>query len=200
MKIQSISFPEEDIKFSSVTWQELHELTFIVAKQVIESEVEIDRVVTLAKGGWTMTRALVDFLFIQNVASIGVRFYTGINERLDKPIVYQDLPISIQGEKVLLFDDIADTGASLIFAKEYLESRGVESILTATTLYKPHSQLKPDFYGAETDTWVIFPYDVAEYIQRFANKWQEKGISILEIKKRLESLHFAENQIDFFLK
>jgi hypoxanthine phosphoribosyltransferase len=124
------------------------------------------------------------------VASIGVKFYTGINQRLVQPEIYQALPVEVSGENVLLFDDVADTGESLKFVTQHLLDHGAASVKTATLLYKPHSSIKPDFFSAETSTWIIFPYDLVESITTLGRKWQKAGLTIPEIEQRLEQFGF----------
>jgi len=65
----------------------------------------------------------------QYVASIGVKFYAGIDERLEQPLIYQDLPVSVRGERILLFDGVADRGISLQYTSEYLTKyKGVQEL------------------------------------------------------------------------
>lgn len=69
----------------------------------------------------------------QYVASIGVKFYAGIDERLEQPLIYQDLPVSVRGERILLFDGVADRGISLQYTSEYLTKyKGVQELATAS--------------------------------------------------------------------
>lgn len=184
------------------TWNNLNQLAFLIAKDIFhanDTSKKIDRIVTLAKGGWPMTRSLVDFLQVGKVASLGVSFYKGINERFKKPHIYQDLPVSVVGETVLLFDDVADTGESLKFVKKHLEKLGVKEVITATLFYKPHSTVKPDFYGTETTAWIIFPYDAVEAIYMFKDKWAEQGLSVTEIKKRFVQLGAQEEWLELYI-
>lgn len=190
LQLAKINFSNENVNFSAPSWLDLYQLTLDLASQIQIQGEHFDRIVTLAKGGWSMSVPLVDLLDIEQVASIGVRFYTGINTRLSAPQVYQDLPISIVGEKILLFDDVADTGESLKFTLEYLFSHGASSVKTATLLYKPHSSLKPNFYGAQTDSWIIFPYELVESIRNLGIKWFKAGLSVTEISSRLEKFGF----------
>ncbi len=189
-EVKLINFPNEKISFSAPSWVDLYQLTFDLAAKIKASGQNFDRIVTLAKGGWPMTVSLVDLLDLNQVASIGVKFYTGVNERLPQPEVYQALPVEVKGEKVLLFDDVADTGESLKFVTDYLLGAGAASVSTATLLYKPHSKLKPDFFGAQTDTWIIFPYDLVESITNLGVKWQAAGLSVSEIEQRLQEFGF----------
>ena len=200
MEFKSVKFPGETLTYITPTWDNLNQLAFDISKQILANGQKIDRIITLAKGGWPMTRSLVDFLEIQEVASIGVKFYGGINQRLDKPEIYQDLPVSIIGENILLFDDVADTGESLLFVKDYLHSLGVEGITTATLFYKPHAKIKPDYFGAETSAWIIFPYDMhCDGIHVLSKKWQEVGLPQSDIINRFQTLGFKQEWIEYFM-
>lgn len=200
MALQSFSFPNENIEFVTPTWDEMNQLAFVIARGMLESGKKIDRIVTLAKGGWPMTRSLVDFLQVGKVASIGVKFYQGINDRMKEPRIYQDLPVSVAGETVLLFDDVADTGESLEFVKKHLEELGVKEVITATLFYKPRSAVVPDFYGTQTTAWIVFPYDVVEAIVMFREKWRESGLSQEEIAERFLKLGAKPEWLPFYLK
>lgn len=194
-----VSFPENNIKYLAPTWNEMNELAFKMCQQIEAEQTQFDRIVTLAKGGWPMTRSLVDFLKVSEVASIGVKFYKGENSRFEHPQIYQDIPVSIQGETVLLFDDVADTGESLKFTIDYLTIRGVKEIKTATLYYKPHSTIKPDYYGAETSAWIIFPYEAREMIVTTGKKWLEAGINKEEILNRFSKLNFNHEWSEHYL-
>lgn len=197
MTLDTIKFNSEEINYITPSWDKMQKLAFEMAQEMVKNGDKFDRIVTLAKGGWPMTRSLVDFLQVSKVASIGVKFYDGINEKLDKPSIYQDLPISVKGENILLFDDVADTGESLEFVMEYLKTKEVGKITTATLFYKPHSKIKPDYYGAETSDWIIFPYDVVEGIKILGAKWIKQGVGESEIKNRFKELGFGEEVVEW---
>ncbi|MBU0975050.1 phosphoribosyltransferase [Patescibacteria group bacterium] len=200
MPYRTIKFKGEDFSYIAPTWDEMQNLAFEISKKMIDDGHKFDRIITLAKGGWPMTRSLVDFLQISEVASVGVKFYIGVNKALEKPVVYQDLPISVSGENVLLFDDVADSGKSLKFIRNYLKEKGVGEITTATLFYKPFSEIKPDYYGVETSDWIIFPYDAVESIKVLGGKWKKSGMDSNEIKKRYLELGFNKNLIEHYSK
>src|SRR5689334_12124647 len=101
-------FPGSSLEYVVPSWNELHELAFDLTQAIKASGKKFDRLITLSKGGWPMSVPLVDFLEIKAVASIGVKFYAGMNKTLDKPAIYQELPNTVKDEHVLLFDDVAD--------------------------------------------------------------------------------------------
>lgn len=194
------SFAQDSITYLAPSWSDLNQLAFETCERIKQQDKKFDRVVALAKGGWPMTRSIVDFLGIDEVASIGIKFYAGINERYQKPQIYQDLPVSVTGENILLFDDVADSGGSLIFTTDYLLKQGAKTVVTACLYYKPHSQLKPDFYGAKTSAWIIFPFEQFEAMKILAKNWTEQKVSQSEIIQRFKKLNFSDQFIQSALK
>lgn len=201
MDFKKINFPNDSIDYIAPTWDDMADLAFQISQQMNQQSITADRIVTLAKGGWPMTRSLVDFTGIAEVASIGVKFYKPeIGQRFEQPRIYQDLPISVKGETVILFDDVADTGKSLEFTKQHLLKVGVKEVIIASLFYKPHSVLKPDFYGAETSAWIIFPYESRESFAFFNEKWTNEGLSIEEIDNRMVQLGARRNWLAEYRK
>ena len=192
-------FPGSATEYVAPTWGELHELAFTLTNSIRASGQQFDRLVTLSKGGWPMAVPLVDFLKIKAVASIGVKFYAEIGETLTEPEMYQPLPDSVRGERVLLFDDVVDSGGSLTFTVEQLKKQGVASVITAALLKKPTASFIPDFYAGETDAWIIFPWEVVDSIETLGSRWRKEQVAPAEIMTRFKSLGFAEHWIQEFL-
>lgn len=200
MQLNHIVFENDPAQYITPSWQDLDQLSFELAKQVIQSGEEFDVVVALAKGAWPMSRALVDYLAMPSLVSLGIRFYSGINQRLDEPEVYQDLPVKVAGKKILLFDDVADTGESLIFASEYLLEQGATKVKTATLFFKERSAITPDYYASLANAWIIFPFEIREMSKLLSSNWRKQGISESEISERLKKLNFSDKIIQYFAK
>jgi len=195
---KEISFKGDDNSYLCPSWGDMNAIAFKIAKQIQKKKLKFDRVITLAKGGWPLTRSLVDFLQIDKIASIGVKFYQGVNNRFEKPYIYQEIPVTVKNKKILLFDDVADTGGSLEFVSKHLIEKGVNKITTATLYYKPHSTIKPDFYGGETSAWISFPYETVEMIIMLGKKWKKMGCNKREIEKRFLKLNFKKEWVDYY--
>ena len=198
MEIITANFKNDSIQYISPSWNQLDQLVFKISKKMLADGVTFDRIVTLAKGGWPLARPLFDYMGAKEIATIGLRYYSGINERNKKPEVYQDISEDLTDETVILFDDVADTGESLEFAIQYLQSRGVKKIYTATLFYKPHSSLKPDYYGKETVDWIIFPYELRETISVLVDKWESEGVDETKIIERFVYLGFSRAMVEYF--
>lgn len=198
MELNNTIFSNDPIQYLAPSWDDMDHLVFSISKKIIEDGIQFDRIVTMAKGGWPMARPLVDYIQANEVASIGIKLYKGIESRQAEPEVYQDIPVDIVGETILLFDDVADTGETLEFVKKYLEGRGVKKIYTATLFYKPHSSIKPDYFGAETIAWIIFPYELRETMDVLVDKWESEGLNEATIVDRFETLGFKRRMIEYF--
>lgn len=198
MQFKISRLDNEDNTFISPSWEDLNTLSYEVATQILEEGTKFDRIVTLAKGGWPMTRSLVDYLGINSVASIGIKFYSGVNKRMKMPKIYQELPVEVVGERILLFDDVADSGESLEFTRSYLLEKGVGLVKCATLFYKPFSILKPEYFASETSSWIIFPYEVLESMRFLEGVWSQKGFSHDEIFDRFAKIGIGEKYLNHY--
>ena len=188
----------DGVSYVSPTWEQMGEYTFRLAKEIIDSGEKFDRVVALAKGGWTWARTLMDYIGIDEISSVRFKAYQEINGESDPQIV-QPLADSINGEDVLLFDEVIETGATISKASEYLKMMDAKKLMTASLCYKPHSHIKPDFYAFTTSAWVIFPHEIRETIDELYKKWRKNKISEKEIRKRLDKIGIPNAQVKYFL-
>ena len=196
MIFQKISFQNDKAQYIIPSWDQLDSLTLSVAKKVRQSKIKFDLIIALAKGAWPMSRSFYDYTSIKELASLGVQFYSGINQRLAKPNIYQKLPTTIKNKNILIFDDVSDTGDSLIFTKEYLLKQGAKEVKTATLFIKPWSKFIPDFYGAETDAWIIFPFEKKEMRDLLGASWQKQGANQKEVLKRHKEIGLSQEILD----
>lgn len=170
--------------------------------EILESGKQFDTLITLAKGGWTWARTMADILQIFELSSFKLSFYDSSQPgiKLTKPLLEIPLTIPLTKKRVILFDDVNDSGESMEYAIKYLENFSPASIITATLFHKPHAKIKPDFVGSETDAWVVFPHERREVIDGLAMKWKKTGLKIPEIKKRLIKIGLPKKEVKIFLK
>ncbi len=188
-----------DQTYEFYTWDALGQDIFKLAKQIIDSGQQFDRIIALAKGGLTFSRSLVDYLDVENVSSFQIEFYTGIGTTAKTPVITQSLPVSIRGERILVFDDIVDQGSTMELATQYLQQHGVKSLHTASLVQKPWSTFKVDFWAHQSKAWVIFPNEVRETILLLKELWQEQGDSLEKIQAQLLEIGFTKAEVALFL-
>lgn len=176
-----------NIQYEIPTWNQIYDMLLSQAQKIQAAPYTPDVVAAVARGGLIPARIHLDLLGTGEFAMIQVEFYTGIGQVKAEPTLKQGLTTQIGGKKVLLVDDIADTGRSLRYAAGYLQSQGVAEIKSATLYCKPQSTVKPDFYEKETANWVIFPWDARETLREILQKQQGKRQGNQEIAKLIKS-------------
>jgi hypothetical protein len=144
-----------------LSWEVFGTATRILAESIAADDWRPDIVVAVARGGLTLAGALAYALGVKNCGTINVEFYTGVDERLDVPVV---LPPSLQlvdvaGLRVLVVDDVADTGHTLRLVREVLAQHVAEA-RTAVLYHKSQSVIAPDYTWKRTDAWINFPWSV----------------------------------------
>jgi len=174
------------MEYIAPTWEDVHLLSLKVAKSIIKSNVKIDVVVGILRGGWIVAKLLSDALNVENIGCMEIKFYTGIASKRARPIVTQPLILNIMDKNVLLVDDVADSGRTLSLAMELLKLQGPNRVLTATLYVKPHSIILPDFYAETTSAWIIFPWEIREVLEELAKKENVRSKNeLLQLAKRV---------------
>jgi hypoxanthine phosphoribosyltransferase len=142
-----------------LTWADFGVATRELASTIHADGFAPDVVVAIARGGLTVAGALAYALDVKNCGAMNVEFYVGIDERLDVPVVIPptlDL-VDIAGLKVLVADDVADTGYTLKLVREVLAQHVAEA-RTVVLYRKPHSIVDPSYCWKDTDRWIDFPW------------------------------------------
>jgi hypoxanthine phosphoribosyltransferase len=115
--------------------------------------------VGIARGGLLLAGAVGYALPLKNIATINVEFYTDVDERREAPVVLPpvlDL-IDLAHTRVLVVDDVADTGETLQMVLELL-GPSVEEVRSAVLYEKTRSMVRPDYVWRRTDDWINFPW------------------------------------------
>jgi hypoxanthine phosphoribosyltransferase len=109
-------------------------------------------------------------------------------------------PVNVSGKKVLVVDEIADTGKSLQLIREHLKARGASEVRIATIYLKPWSIVKPDYYAKETNRWVVFPWEVKETVRKIVQKYREQGEPLEPKIEKLVKAGLSRRLIERFLR
>ncbi|MDI6820271.1 MAG: phosphoribosyltransferase [Candidatus Hodarchaeaceae archaeon] len=140
-------------------WHEVEKAVAALAN-ALRRGYDPDVIVGVARGGLIPAVRLSHLLGDKMLRIIHVKYYKGVNLRREEPELLADVG-KLEG-KVLVVDDVADTGTTLEFVVRHLKERGAKEVRVATVAWKPHSRIKPDFYVFETDKWIVFPWEEME--------------------------------------
>ena len=146
------------MKCKIVSFDDVHEKVRDVAEQVKASKYEVTTIVGLARGGWIPARLMCDFLGITDLVSLKVEHWLETGKTKDEATIKYPMRSSMRGKKLLVVDDITDTGKSLITSKAHLENLDPEEIRIGVMQYITSSECKPDYYAEEVTDWYWFIY------------------------------------------
>ncbi len=158
------------LKFITPSWSEIEELSLALAEEVSASGYKPDVIIGVLRGGVIPAKLVADYLGVRRLATLEVKLYQGIGEPGATPVVTQSLVADVRGLRVLIVDDVADTGKTLSHVMSYVSHYGPVEARSATLYLKPWSIYKPDYYAEETDAWIIFPWDKVETLRELVEK------------------------------
>ena len=146
-----------------MTWDELGTGSKALAEQVAADGFRPDFILGISRGGLLVAGALAYTLGVKNTFTMSVEFYTGVDERLDMPMILPPVPhlVDLHESRVLIADDVADTGQTLVLVKDFLEGK-VEEVKIAVLYEKPRSVVKCEYVWRRTDQWIVFPWSADE--------------------------------------
>jgi len=134
------------------------------------------------------SRVISDFLHVMNLTSFKIEHYRG-TEKKPTALIRYPLASGVSGEKILLVDDVCDTGNTFEVANKHLEEfMQLREIRTAVLHFKKTSSFIPDYYASRMVKWrwIIYPWAAAEDISEFIKQMQPQPQSIAEIRKILQ--------------
>ena len=171
-----------------------------IAEKIRNDNFKPDVIVGVSRGGWPPARVLSDILENPNLANVKVEFYVGVAETKGEPTLTQPVSVNVAGKKVLVVDEVADTGKSLQLIKEHLQKEGAAAVKIAAVYLKPWSIVKPDYYARETSRWIVFPWEIKETIRKIVEKCKEQGKPIERETEKLVGAGLSRRLVNRFLR
>ena len=189
-----------ELEFEVPTWNQIYDMLLNLAEKIRKDGFKPDLIVGVSRGGWPPARVLSDLMDNPNLANVRAEFYLGVAETKGEPVLTQPVSTSVSGKKVLIVDEVSDTGKSLKLVKEHIIEDGAAKIKVATVYYKPWSIVKPDYYEKETSRWIVFPWEIKETVRKIVKKCRENGKSIEDEVTKLVKAGLSAELIGRFLK
>ncbi len=148
-----------DTEREVLPWSEVGTATRELAQRIADEGFRPEVVIAIARGGLLVGGALAYALGFFFFVSINVELYTGVDETLPEPLV---LPPhldgdSLAGRRVLLADDVSQSGLTLRLAVGILTRMGAE-VRSACFYTKPQTAFVPDWSWRRTARWIVFPW------------------------------------------
>jgi hypoxanthine phosphoribosyltransferase len=174
-----------ELRFEAPTWNQIYDMLLGLADRIRTDRFEADIIVGISRGGWPPARILSDLLSNPNLANVRAEFYLGFAETKEEPSLTQPLSMDVFDKRILIVDEVADTGKSLRLVREHIIEQGAKELKIVTVYYKPWSAVKPDYYAKETSDWIVFPWEIKETINRILKRSRERETSFETETKKL---------------
>ncbi|CCB91191.1 Xanthine phosphoribosyltransferase [Waddlia chondrophila 2032/99] len=151
----------EAISKQYVSWGEIREIIYDICQKIDKSKVDV--ICGISVGGLVPASFFSLELQEKNVVSVSCQSYNGYKRG---KVVIKNGPEKcfLEGKKILLVDDIFDSGNTIVRVSEHLyEYYGVASV-DAAALYLNTDHYKyeyPTYWGKETSKWIVFPWEVS---------------------------------------
>ena len=149
-----------------VSWEEVVQGCCRLAEQ-LQHEQETDgfhpdAILGVARGGLVPAVMLAHMLGVQVVGSVSLKGYKGMKQlpkmtpNLQFPFAFAPCPY----KKILVVDDICDSGRSLDYVAKCLQGLSLEYRM-AVLHYKPKATHLPSFYAHQTTDWIVYPWEAS---------------------------------------
>lgn len=129
-------------------------------------------------------RLVCDFLLLNDLTSVKIEHYKRAADIQPETRIKYPIPIDISGKKVLIVDDVTDTGDTLSLAVDYVRSLKPADVRTAVLQHKTCSPFVPDYYAQKITKWrwIIYPWARYEDLAGFTEKIiRERALDISQI-------------------
>ena len=142
---------------------------FQLARMILDSGFRPHVLLVLWRGGTPVGVIVHEFLEYHGIqtyhTAVKATSYSGIGVRSSHLEIEGIEPVLARiesGQKVLLIDDIFDTGFTVKRMCELLAARTLD-VRVATLYYKPgnnQTDRVPDFFLSRVDSWIVFPHEL----------------------------------------
>ncbi len=152
-----------------LTWELFGTASRELTAQIVHSGWIPDLIIAIARGGLIPAGALSYAMGVKACGTMNVEFYTGVGQTLEEPILLPPLMdvSAMNGKRVLVVDDVADSGKTLKMVMDFIEGHGLSldggspvkvDARCAVIYKKPVSIIHPDYVWKNTDRWINFPW------------------------------------------
>lgn len=173
-----------------VSWDEAVELCYRLAMKIASSGFRPDAIVAVLRGGVVPALIVSDVLGVDRFYAVRARHWGIAEEVYETPLVEQLPQGKLEGARVLVVDEVADTGKTLRQVVEEVEKLGPAEVRSAVLHLKPSSVYTPDYYVEKLGRWVwiFYPWSLVETLYALAHRELGPGATREQIVRKVEEL------------
>ncbi|MCK5336949.1 MAG: phosphoribosyltransferase [Gammaproteobacteria bacterium] len=176
-------------KWELISWELFYDMARQLAFLIQQDNYRPDIIIAIARGGYTPARILSDYLGVMDMTSFKVRHYTASHKQSEARIEHP-LAADVSGQKILLVDDVSDSGDTFDVAIEHINAcANPAEIRTAVLHHKIVSKYKPSYYTREVREWhwITYPWAAMEDMTAFIKDMSPAPVIVEDIAKQLRA-------------
>jgi uncharacterized protein len=189
-----------------ISWDEAYRLAKSLAREIKSSGYRPDLVIAIGRGGYIPARIVCDFMLHSLLTSIKIEHWGIAAQKQKEAVIRFPLAIGIHDQRILIIDDVTDTGDTLRTAVDYVQDLKAREIKTGVLQHKTTSSFVPDFYAdiIKDWRWIIYPWAAYEDLLGFVEKVLSVEFNSIEnIHNKLEerySLKVDDDRLEELLE
>jgi hypoxanthine phosphoribosyltransferase len=174
-----------------VSLDRVYDASFQLAEAVRRSGFVPDVMIAIARGGFVPARLLCDFLGHSLLSSVTIRHYDAGGLELGAAHITAPVSVEVSDRRVLVVDDVNDSGATLVAAREHLTGLGAREVRCAVLHEKETSPVRVDFVAEHVVgwRWMLYQWALTEDVTAFARQMEPRPSTYAELAGRLEREH-----------
>lgn len=167
------------MRYIYISWDDAVNLSLRLSKLVLNEYIP-DCIVAISRGGLVTARIVSDVGGIEDVYSVKASLW-GVGGKVSEDVIIHETELPINGLRVLIVDDVVDTGLTLSKVANYIRRFAPRDVRTAVLHVKPTSKYMPNYYVDKLNEWmwIIYPWTTCEVISSIIYK--ELGCNALKL-------------------
>ena len=185
------------------SFKEIYNLTLQLSERIVKSGYKPDIIVGIARGGWIPARLLTDVLYARSLENIRIEYYFDIGVKGKEPQITQPITGTLEDKSILLVDEVADSGETLLHAINHVKELGAKEVRSAVLHIKPSCEVNIEYWMRRVDAWTIYPWEFRESIILLVKKFKSENPDLGddEIRDKLVfEVGFEPTVADYFMK
>lgn len=155
------------------TWESIYDKSLELAQRIEkhsrETGEQFDIILVVPRGSYYPVNIVSRELGFSSTDLLHACISTYVSNGIDRHTEFKlgQMPTreDIAGKHILIIEEVCDTGHTLQYLHNFLQEQGAELIRVGVLHYKPgksQTGYKPDWYIAETDEWIVYPWEPHE--------------------------------------
>lgn len=149
-----------------ISWEEFQEICRSLVEKTLPEHFDI--ILGIARGG-LYPGTLISAMLQKEFYPLRLTRRENDQVKFEKPVWKIDVTDDVFSKRILVVDDISDTGETIRLVVERTLEKGASKVSTLTLVTHSWSSPNPDYFGMESDELIIFPWDTQILVN---NTWQ----------------------------